>query len=430
METNCVFTIVAKNYIGLALILEKSIRKYYNNVDFYIVIADEVESGVITNLPPNALIAKDILNLSDDIWYNMSFKYNLTEFCTSIKPLSFKYFINSKKYKKVIYLDPDIYFFSSIEPIFKELDNVSMVLTPHILQIPNKGATDSPESDWMTCGMFNLGFCGIRDTSKSKRILDWWHERLVSSCFNERLKGQFTDQKWMDFIPCFLESTELTISHKLGYNFAPWNFFEREIMQQEGCLKVKSRIDYKTINMEQLVFVHFSGYDYANLKDGIFSQHNIHSLKEYSDLTPIFVEYSKAIRDNANLFNLYINQQYSYNKFDDGAPIAVFHRRLYSSLIEHGETFLNPFSSNGKFYRLLKKKGMVGKSLTDNSKITKNNLNNIGTKLKYFNRLSRLLYWIIGAKRYFLLLRLLKPYSLYESQIHLIDSKFDTKNIL
>ena len=46
---NCAFTIVAKNYIGLALILEKSIRKSYNNLDFYIVVADELEKAAETS---------------------------------------------------------------------------------------------------------------------------------------------------------------------------------------------------------------------------------------------------------------------------------------------------------------------------------------------------------------------------------------------
>lgn len=33
---NCIFTICAKNYVGLAQILEKSVLKYNKNVDFYI----------------------------------------------------------------------------------------------------------------------------------------------------------------------------------------------------------------------------------------------------------------------------------------------------------------------------------------------------------------------------------------------------------
>ena len=43
---NCVFTIVATNYVGLAQALQKSIEKYNKVVDFYIVVADETAGEV------------------------------------------------------------------------------------------------------------------------------------------------------------------------------------------------------------------------------------------------------------------------------------------------------------------------------------------------------------------------------------------------
>ena len=84
----CAFTIVAKNYIGLAMILGKSLARYNPEIDFKIVVADEIDSE-IKDLPSNILIAKEELDYSPDIWRNMSFKYDLTEFCTAIKPTAF-----------------------------------------------------------------------------------------------------------------------------------------------------------------------------------------------------------------------------------------------------------------------------------------------------------------------------------------------------
>lgn len=46
---NCAFTIVAKNYIGLVQILEKSIREYYNDLLFYIIVADEIDNELKKN---------------------------------------------------------------------------------------------------------------------------------------------------------------------------------------------------------------------------------------------------------------------------------------------------------------------------------------------------------------------------------------------
>lgn len=75
---NCAFTIVAKNYIGLAQILEKSIREYYNDLLFYIIVADEIDNELKKELSTNILVAKETLNITPETWENMSFKYNLT----------------------------------------------------------------------------------------------------------------------------------------------------------------------------------------------------------------------------------------------------------------------------------------------------------------------------------------------------------------
>ena len=89
---NCAFTIVAKNYIGLAQILEKSFLLYNQDVDFKIFVADELFDVSENSLPNNVYEAKKILkNVPEEQWYEMAFKYNLTEFCTSIKPFIFSY---------------------------------------------------------------------------------------------------------------------------------------------------------------------------------------------------------------------------------------------------------------------------------------------------------------------------------------------------
>ena len=60
MMKKSIFTIVAKNYIGLAQILNNSISKYNKDIDFYIFVADEFEQYP-ENLPSNVYVAKNIL---------------------------------------------------------------------------------------------------------------------------------------------------------------------------------------------------------------------------------------------------------------------------------------------------------------------------------------------------------------------------------
>lgn len=425
---NCAFTIVAKNYIGLASILEKSIHAHSRaDIDFYILVADELrDSGTEMEYPSNVLEAGSILGLDRALWQNMSFKYNLTEFCTAIKPAAMLYFMD-QGYEKIMYLDPDICFFSSIDLIFSQLDDCCMMLTPHILTVPALGKTDSPESAWRTCGIFNLGFCGVKDTGKTREVLNWWHDRLVDQSFEDVRKAQYTDQKMADFFPAFFTQKELCVSRSLGMNVAPWNFFEREIVEDGGTLYVKKRKS-GTERKERLIFVHFSGYDYVKLSKRILEQRNISRLREYPDTDILFSRYAAYLSAETSL-QKYINLAYTYSTFKNGIKITDYHRRLFSSLMEKGETYAEPFSPIGPFYRLLERKGMITRRGDDFRKATRNTFPNFSKKLRILNRFSRCIYRMIGTDRYFLFVRLLRSYSAYETHIHLLDAKYDSDNL-
>lgn len=426
---NCAFTIVAKNYIGLAQILEQSIRLYSKDLNFYIIVADEVDDFIRRELPSNVIIAKETLDISPEIWEDMSFKYNLTEFCTSIKPASFRYIFQHKLYEKVIYLDPDIYFYGSIDQIFDMLENCDILLTPHVIGIPEFQQSDSPENIWLSCGIFNLGFCGISYGVIADKMLDWWNKRLLYGCYIDNYSAFYTDQKWMDFLPSFFTSQELHISRHLGMNVAPWNFFERQIVIGENKqLIVKPRSGEG--EFYPLIFVHYSGYNYTELKKGNVVQNNISSLQSYPDIIRLTSLYAEAIKKNSIVFDRFIQQTYSYDIFENGAFINLFHRRLYRSLMERGEKINHPFSCiDGSFYKMLLAHGMI-KENQSIDRVNKYNLKGVDNKLKIFNWMSRLFFKLIGYNRYLLFLRLMRPFSRMESQIHLLNKQYDSNNIL
>lgn len=429
--SNVAFTIVAKNYIGLAQILEESLKAQNPKVDFFIMVADDFADDFdLKNLPSNILFARKELNISPQQWIDMSFKYDLTEFCTSIKPASFSYFIEKKQYEKIIYLDPDIYIYSSLDTIYEMLENHSIVLTPHIVNIQDKFHGDRSESGLMSTGVFNLGFCGIKRSDSTKRMISWWHERLLDKCFVDSYDSFYTDQKWMDFIPCFFGSDDLYISRHLGMNIAPWNFFEREVYNKNGELLVRNRDSNSEKNEYPVLFVHYSGYNYTEMKKGNVVQNNISDIKDYEDIKLLTAIYAKAIYEKKGVFDSYIQQKYTYATFENKQPIKGFHRRIYRSLVNKGQLFENPFSTTeGSLYQKLKEKGMMNTSNINIDKATKDNLQGVGRKLKMFNVASRLLYRFIGFEKYLLLIRLMRSFGRFESQIHLISPEFDEENI-
>lgn len=413
----CAFTIVAKNYIGLARILGRSLSKVNPDINFKIFVADEFPQNV-KSLPDNVIISRKVLDYSSEEWTDMSFKYDLTEFCTSIKPGVFKYLF-AQGYDKVLYFDPDIYIFSSINTILQRLEDYDMVLTPQIVGIHIDYTGEHPEWAMNVNGIFNLGFCGMRKSLITDKIILWWEKRLKTECFADRSVGNFTDQKWMDWMPGLLSNEHLYISHDLGMNMAPWNYFERELFKKDDTLYVRFRTNDNPQHEFRLVFIHFAGYDYHKMKQGIIVRKRIENLQEYKDLHLATDIYCKAIANNKDIFDEFITLPYTYNNYDNGVPISTFHRRLYHGYSEKYGPVRNPFSTNkGSFYCMIKKKGMI---INDNiDKISKLNLSNIDRKRKMIGMLFRVLYKFMGYKRYVLFVKSLYNYCRPEWHLFLI----------
>lgn len=430
MNKHCIFTICAKNYIGLALALEKSVKQYNDNVDFFIIVADEFDTGKEPSVADNVIEAKSVLEIPESLWTNMSFKYNLTEFCTCIKPFSIEYFFTKKGYETVCYMDPDTYLFSDFSYVYDKLSKFLVVTAPHIT-IPDYPYTgDLPDRSFLFNGISNFGFGAFRNSPKTLNLVRWWEDRLSILCFGEMLWAVCTDQKWTDFFPAFLNYDEILFSNNLGLNVAPWNYFERRIEKEGDIYYVVSRTGASD-RKDKLVFCHFAGYNYKELSAGVVNNQNrmrISNLKEYPDMNPLIDEYVKFIYDNRELFNQFLNLPYSYAKFDNGVKIDKLHRRLYNGAVTNFGYCKNPFKTEGKesYYALLKSKHLFG-AIEPGSKIDDVSQMNEGfeKKLKFLYTGLRIFYRLIGYKNYVLFLQFIRRLSLYDVNTFLLGKEFE-----
>jgi hypothetical protein len=431
---NCVFTICAKNYIGLAKILEKSLKQYNPECTFLIFVADEFDKKEdMKNLPSNVIIARTVLNMDKIKWDNLSFKYNLTEFCTAIKPYCFLYLFEKTHYNTFIYLDPDIYLFNSLGPVYDALSMHSIVLTPHILNIDTRDNGENTSDAILFAGVFNLGFLAIRKDEDSEKMIKWWSYQLDDKCFKDNFDSYFTDQKWMNLLPIFFDNNALHIIRHKGLNVAPWNYYEREVIKQDnGTFGVKYRDDsFSTV--DDLIFVHYSRYDYTALKKGIVIQDCISQLPNYDDIEQITGVYITAINEQKDVFDYYIHLPYTYNFFENGVAIDKFHRRLYRGLVVKNKKITNPFSTKEKdsYFCQLKKSRLIfwDKNKMHVDKIFHNNVENMGRKIGLINCMFKIIFKIIGYRNYQLFVRFFPRFSRFESQIFLIDKKYSRNSL-
>ena len=394
---NCAFTICAKNYLAQALTLRESFLKHNPSLNFFIFLADKID-GVED---VDGIVALDKSWIPD--WVNMSFKYDVIEFNTSIKPFCFgKLF--KEGYEKVIYLDPDIYVTRPLDYIYECLNNKSVVLTPHYCDIEEHFDGAVSEETFNKVGIYNLGFCALKNDKVGQEIAKWWQNRLQYKCYSQSSEGLFVDQKWMDYIPTFFPQATCVSSHH-GMNVAIWNLHERELYidDRQGYMIRRK----KTGDEFPLLFFHFSGFDPFETTI-INRRHPQFNVTTYPSFKPIIEEYRERVY--ANGYDRFSKMTYGFNHYFDGSVITPLQRRMFRVYLTDHKVEFNPFEINTSFYKILKNSRLLLKASTKQNgfaSYTKEEKNK-GKKLenKVVKPMLKLALRVLGAERYAMLIRL------------------------
>lgn len=394
---NCAFTICAKNYLAQALTLRESFLKHNPSLNFFIFLADKID-GVED---VDGVVALDKSWIPD--WVNMAFKYDVIEFNTSIKPFCFgKLF--KEGYEKVIYLDPDIYVTRPLDYIYECLNNKSVVLTPHYCDIEEQFDGAVSEETFNKVGIYNLGFCALKNDKVGQEIAKWWQNRLQYKCYSQSSEGLFVDQKWMDYIPGFFPDATCVSSHH-GMNVAIWNLHERELFidEKQGYMIRRK----KTGDEFPLLFFHFSGFDPFETTI-INRRHPQFNVTTYPSFKPIIEEYRERVY--ANGYDRFSKMTYGFNHYFDGSVITPLQRRMFRVYLNDHKVEFNPFEINTPFYKILKNSRLLLKASTKQNgfaSYTKEEKNK-GKKLenKVVKPMLKLALRVLGAERYAMLIRL------------------------
>lgn len=411
-----VFTIVAKNYIPLANVLGNSIRLHHPDLAFFVVVADKADGLIDFSKQQYPIIPAEELGLSN--FLEMAFKYNVTEFCTALKPFAFSYLF-AKGFDKVLYFDPDIYIFKPLDHLFVSLSTSSMVLTPHY-QTPEIAYSGLfREGNILFAGIFNLGFCGLRAGGNGTAIVNWWGERLKDQCFADRTDGLHVDQKWVDFIPTLF--TDIHIERSLAYNIAVWNWHERKLSFHDNTFWVSNRITGS--DEEPVVFYHYSNYRFKFAAD--YKQFVPIHKNRFADIEAISSVYADLLIKE-DIANQLTKLTYSFATFDNGTGILQFHRRFYRQLVENGSNIGNPFqtASSSSFFNRLKANGLITAN-NASDKLNETNFDGFDRKLRLLNRFARVAKSVLGFERYALLCKFMFRYVRAENQAFLMQSDSD-----
>jgi hypothetical protein len=283
-------TLADRNYLtrGLALI-ESLARHERRDHVLYFVCLDELTRTVLTALRhPNVVpVALHHLERNDHALLATRAGRSLVEYYWTLTPTLILRLIERHPDIDVLtYLDSDLYFFSSPDPVFDELGRQSVLIHEH--RYTRELAYLERES-----GRFNVGLLCFRRDQTGLEVLRWWRERCLEWCFARTEDGKMGDQMYLDDWPRRFPG--VTVLQHPGAGLAPWNHGQYRVQPQpDGPATVDGR---------PLVFFHFHSLAVPHPSLLLTSKHPVYPMSE-PILRACYLPYAEALWRQARVTRL------------------------------------------------------------------------------------------------------------------------------
>jgi hypothetical protein len=137
------------------------------------------------------------------------------------------------------YLDADLLFFSSVEPLFEEMGAASIAAIEH--------RYTARLEHLLPRGRFCVQWLTFRHDDTGRQCLRRWRDQCLEWCYARVEDGRFADQKYLDAWPTEYGAAFRALEH-VGAGLAPWNFPRFPVEERGGALSVAGR---------PLIFYHF-----------------------------------------------------------------------------------------------------------------------------------------------------------------------------
>ena len=339
-------TIVAGNYLAYARVLAESFQEQHPNGTCAVLLLDDPERTVDAGAEPFEVLYVEDLGVPE--LHEMFPRYSVSELSAAIKPWLIKHILDQGA-DHVLYLDPDVQVFASLDDIGELAEEHGIVLAPRVTgPVPRDGGRPT-EQEILTAGAYDLGFIALGSGETAGRFLDWWMDGLLKARSEEELQELphfedrwhqetqpeplFADRRWVDLVPNLFP--EVKLLRDPGYDVAYWNLHSRTL-HRDG--------DNITVNGDTLRFFHFSGFlpDFPHW----LSQHATRvKLSETPILADLCASYTVQLKEHG--YDKASRAPYGYGQLPNRLPHNDVLRRLYDEAIVTGEDFGDIFKPEG-----------------------------------------------------------------------------------
>lgn len=257
-------TTCSMEYCYQGLVLYNSLVRYDKDFKLFIICLDNKMVQFLDNLQYSNLVPIDVRDIEEAYKELLEVKQvrNKREYAWTLKPSIVLYLFENFDYADhVLWLDSDMQFLCSPEPLYDEWNGLSILLSEQYY-------TDSYEYLVSGYGKFQAGFIGFKNNENGIECLRWWQERCMEWCSDKADNGKWADQKYLDEFPQRFKG--VGVVNNLGINLTPFTVYR--INTEQGKVVIK-KPDGLYIDDVRIILYHYYGFR--------FYDHNEYDLSCY-----------------------------------------------------------------------------------------------------------------------------------------------------
>ena len=232
------------NYLPRGLALYHSLQQHAPGSRLWVLcLSESCHQALVALALPNLIPLKlaDFEAADAEVAATRSTRSVIEYYFTCTPALMLYVLNNARDAEWVTYLDSDLFFFASPDPIYDEMKDAAFGIIPH--RFTKRMASHR------RFGIYNVGWVSVRRRDQGISALRWWRERCIEWCYDRVEGDRFADQRYLDRLPEQFGGVHV-IEH-LGANLAPWNLAGCRLEWRDGEVKIDGRYP--------LLFFHFFG---------------------------------------------------------------------------------------------------------------------------------------------------------------------------
>ena len=192
-----------------------SLRKHCPEATVFVLCLDELASDILNSLQIEGCICIPLSSVESDAVLAAKSNRNIAEYCWTLSSCFTAWLMDNRpEVEMITYLDADLMFSSSPEPLFDEMKDASIGIMEHRF-IPRLQHLESK-------GRFCVEWVSFKRDEQGLACLYRWRDQCLEWCFDRLEDGRMGDQKYLDAWPHDYSRTRVLAN--LGAGVAPWNY--------------------------------------------------------------------------------------------------------------------------------------------------------------------------------------------------------------